>query len=79
MKKKLNNIKNNIIFKKITYFIKESYLFFNENKIVFIYILGCLLNGIILRFFTTGNLLNTSPIYADLFVTIFFASFYFLF
>lgn len=86
MKKKLNKFKNSSFIKKvnpfinkISGFIKQSYLFFNENKLVFIYIFGCLLNGIILRAFTTDNIFSISPIFADLFVTIFFASFYFLF
>ena len=79
MKKKLNDLKNNFLIKKISVFIKQSYLFFDENKMLFIYIFGCLLNGIILRAFTTGNIFGISPIFADLFITIFFASFYFLF
>lgn len=79
MKKKLNVLKNSPFIKKISDFIRQSYLFFNENKLLFIYIFGCLLNGIILRVFTTGNILSISPIFADLFITIFFASFYFLF
>ncbi len=79
MKKKLNDLKNSLFIKKISNFTKQTYAFFNENKLVFIYIFGCLLNGIILRVFTTGNILSISPIFADFFITIFFASFYFLF
>ena len=58
MKKKLNDLKNSLFIKKISNFTKQTYAFFNENKLVFIYIFGCLLNGIILRLFTTGNILS---------------------
>ena len=49
-----------------------------DNKIVFIYILGAVINGIILRGFTIGSPFNLRPILADLVVSLIFASFYFL-
>ena len=49
MKKKLNDLKNNFLIKKISVFIKQSYLFFDENKMLFIYIFGSLLNGIVIH------------------------------
>ena len=49
-----------------------------DNKIVFIYILGAVINGMILRGFTIGSPFNLRPILADLVVSLIFASFYFL-
>ena len=46
-----------------------------DNKIVFIYILGAVINGMILRGFTIGSPFNLRPILADLVVSLFFASF----
>ena len=49
-----------------------------DNKLVFIYILGAVINGMILRGFTIGIPFNLRPILADLVVSLIFASFYFL-
>ena len=49
-----------------------------DNKLVFIYILGAVINGMILRGFTIGNPFNLRPVLADLVVSLIFASFYFL-
>lgn len=49
-----------------------------DNKLVFIYILGAVINGMILRGFTIGSPFNLRPILADLVVSLIFASFYFL-
>ena len=77
-RKKITNLKNNKIIKETLNFLKQTKKFIKENKLVCIYVIGTLLNGIILRALTTKNILAISPIFADLFVTIFFASFYFV-
>lgn len=49
-----------------------------DNKIVFIYVIGAVINGIMLRGFTIGHSFNIRPMLADLVVSLIFASFYFL-
>ena len=49
-----------------------------DNKLVFIYIIGAVINGIILRGFTIGSAFNLRPILADLVISLIFGSFYFL-
>jgi len=48
-----------------------------DNKIVFFYVFGAVLNGIILRAFTIGSALSITPLLADLIVSLIFASIYF--
>ena len=48
-----------------------------DNIIVFIYVFGAVINGMILRGFTIGNPFSIRPILADLVVSLLFASFYF--
>ncbi|MGN0993085.1 MAG: LTA synthase family protein [Bacilli bacterium] len=48
-----------------------------DNKLVFIYILGAVINGMILRGFTIGSPFNLRPVLADLVISLIFASFYF--
>lgn len=49
-----------------------------DNKLVFFYVIGAVINGMILRGFTIGHLFNLRPILADLVVSLIFASFCFL-
>lgn len=49
-----------------------------DNKILILYIVGSILNGIILRAFTIGKAYSIRPILGDLIVTLVFISFYFL-
>lgn len=49
-----------------------------DNKILFIYVLGAIINGILVRALTIGNGLSLRPILADLVITLLFASLYFL-
>ncbi len=71
--KKIMNPKKSIID-----FFKATNNFIKNNLIVAFYILGAVLNGIILRAFTIKSFFAISPILADLFVSIAFASIYFL-
>lgn len=70
------NIKNIKEYSKTT--IKTTKNIILDNKIVFIYILGAVINGIILRAFTIGNVFNIRPVLGDLVISLIFASFYFL-
>ncbi len=70
------NIKNIKDYSKTT--IKTTKNLILDNKIVFIYILGAVINGIILRAFTIGNIFNIRPILGDLVISLIFASLYFL-
>lgn len=49
-----------------------------DNKLVFIYVIGAVINGMLLRGFTIGSAFNLRPILADLVISLIFASFYFL-
>ena len=49
-----------------------------DNKLVILYLVGALINGILLRAFTIGKLLNIRPVLADLIISLIFISFYFL-
>lgn len=78
MKKKLNKF----YLKEKNRFLDNYYklkVIYKENKIVFFYILGSLINGILLRTFTVGNFYGITPFLADLFISIIFGSFYFSF
>ncbi len=74
IKKKLVKLKDNTIA-----LCKESLLIAKENKMLVFYILGVILNGFILRMFTVGIFNMISPIIGDIFITLIFASFYFIF
>ena len=69
----LSSIKDTVI---TTFKTTKNIVF--DNKLVFIYVIGAIINGILLRGFTIGNALNLRPILADLVVSLIFASFYFL-
>lgn len=58
--------------------IKNTKLIIKDNKIIVFYIIGAVLNGILLRAFTIGNVFSIPPILADLLVSLIFASLYFL-
>ena len=81
-KKIIQKIKEKIDIKQIKKYVKETIKttknIILDNKLVFIYIFGTILNGILLRAFTIGNALSLRPVLADLVITIIFASFYFL-
>ncbi len=62
----------------ISNFFSNTKIMIKNNKILFIYIIGNVLNGTILRFITVKNYFSISPILADLFVSCFFAGIYFL-
>ena len=64
-----------LFIKNISYDTKN---IIKDNKLLFVYVFGAVLNGIILRAFTIGNPLNLRPILADMIVTLIFASLYFL-
>ncbi len=49
-----------------------------DNKLILLYLIGAVINGILLRTFTIGKLLNFRPILADLIISLIFVSFYFL-
>lgn len=57
---------------------KSTKYILSDNKILIVYIIGSILNGIILRAFTIGKLYNLRPVLGDLIVTLIFISFYFL-
>ena len=78
MKKKIKNLFKNTKKTFLDNFTKIKTIY-KENKIVFYYILGSLINGILLRAFTVGNFYSITPFLADLFISIIFASFYFSF
>ncbi len=69
-------------FSKADNFIKKSIInikiLFQENPLIFYYIVGCTFNGILLRALTVKNVFAISPVLADIAISMFFASFYFL-
>ena len=83
MKKKLINFKDKII--KKTKKIKEEKMisdFFKDNRLFLVYVLVCVLNSTLLRFFTMPtmeNYLSFKPIIADLAVVTIIGSFSYLF
>ena len=82
-KKKLNQVlKDKFSLKNIKEFfvniVKTTKYIVLDNKLVFIYIMGAVINGIILRGFTIGSAFNLRPILADLVISLIFGSFYFL-
>ncbi len=81
-KKEINNSKIRNFFVKCDKFLRKFFLdtksLFLENPLVFYYVLGSAFNGILLRAFTVKNVFAISPILADIVVSLFFASFYFL-
>lgn len=79
---KKNNNEKTKLKEKIINFIKniskDTKNIIKDNKLLFVYILGAVLNGIILRAFTIGNALSIRPVLADMIVTLIFSSLYFL-
>ena len=76
MKKKLekfiNKIKQNVKLEKIIELNKNT---IEENKFVFLYVIGAVLNGILVRIVTIKEF-SFPPILADLFVSLVFAAIY---
>lgn len=71
-------MKGNKIKKKIVEFFKQTKKVIKDNPLLFVFVVGTLLNDILLRAFTIGQIYKTSPFVVDLFVTLIFASIYFL-
>ena len=64
---------------KVIEYFKNIITVFKENKLLVVYIIGAILNGILLRLFTIGFQLKISPILADTFIVLCFSCLYFLF
>lgn len=73
---KINKEKIKEIFKSI---VKTTKYIILDNKLVFLYVVGAVINGMILRGFTIGSPFNPRPMLADLVISLIFASFYFFF
>ena len=73
MKTKIKKFKESII-----KFLKQTKKIIKDNPLLFIFIVGTLLNDILLRAFTVGKFYRIAPFAVDLFVTLLFASVYFL-
>ena len=71
-------MKGNKIKKKIIEFFKQTKKVIKDNPLLFVFVVGTLLNDILLRVFTIGQIYKISPFVVDLFVTLIFASIYFL-
>lgn len=71
-------MKGNKIKKKIVEFFKQTKKVIKDNPLLFVFVVGTLLNDILLRAFTIGQIYKISPFVVDLFVTLIFASIYFL-
>lgn len=71
-------MKGNKIKKKIVEFFKQTKKVIKDNPLLFVFVVGTLLNDILLRTFTIGQIYKISPFVVDLFVTLIFASIYFL-
>ena len=71
-------MKGNKIKKKIVEFFKQTKKVIKDNPLLFVFVVGTLLNDILLRAFTIGQIYKMSPFVVDLFVTLIFASIYFL-
>lgn len=71
-------MKGNKIKKKIVEFFKQTKKVIKDNSLLFVFVVGTLLNDILLRAFTIGQIYKISPFVVDLFVTLIFASIYFL-
>lgn len=71
-------MKGNKIKKKIVEFFKQTKKVIKDNPLLFVFVVGTLLNDILLRAFTIGQIYKISPFVVDLFVTLIFSSIYFL-
>ena len=58
--------------------VKKSIEYLKSNILVTTFIISCLINGMLLRFFTVQNYFNIKPIVADLAVLLFISSFAYL-
>ena len=80
--KKKKRIRNNSKLDHIKEFFvtlwNNSKIIFSDNKIVLFYLVGAIINGIILRAFTIGKAYSIRPLLADLIISLIFVSFYFL-
>lgn len=64
---------------KVIEYFKTTITVLKENKLLVVYIIGAILNGVLLRLFTIGFQLKISPILADTFIVLCFSCLYFLF
>ena len=81
-KKNKQKLKNQTKIERIKEFFRvlwnNTKIIFLDNKIVLFYIIGAVINGIILRAFTIGKVYSIRPLLADLIISLIFVSFYFL-
>jgi len=61
--------------KKLKKVINKVFDYFRSNVLVATFVVGNLINGIILRYFTVKNYFNIKPVIADLMILLFIASF----
>ena len=78
MKQKFINLSKKIKNKLSKFFI-NTWEIIKKDPLPFFYIIGAVLNGIILRTLTLGEVFSISPILADLVISLLFISFYFMF
>lgn len=76
----MDNIKVKLkkINQEIKDFLEKTKAFIKNNIFLCCYIAGAVINGIILRGFTIGKAYSLGPLFADLLITLLFASIYFL-
>ena len=77
MKEKINKYLKKASKKLLKIFADSKDLVMN-NKLIFCYLVGSVINGIIVRGFTIGNVFSITPVLADLFITLCFVFIYFL-
>lgn len=70
---RLKSLKN-----KIQNFLNKTKTLIKENPFPFIYVFGATINGLLVRCLTTKKIFTISPLLADLFISLIFASLYFV-
>lgn len=81
MKKEKNSVDKSkvpflrIIFEKFGEFFKFSKLVFKDNKFIFYFIIGNIINGCLLRLFTIGNWYSLPPLLGDTIISFMIGSF----
>lgn len=89
MKKKTKKKKSQKKLKNEKSFIKKTKEFFtaiyhnakyilSDNQLLLLYLIGAVVNGILLRAFTIGKIFSLRPVLADLIISLIFVSLYFL-
>ena len=64
--------------KHIKHLLKTTKHIILDNKILLVYVVGAVINGIILRIFTIHSIFSITPFLGDLIITLMFSSLYFL-